>query len=639
MSTVDVALLIVVAVTWTVAWRAGSDWMRTLGVCERPDRWALAFVVPMSGLIASIHLLATVSLLSGFAFVTLGAVTLTFVAITVAARWLIAKQGIRSAPIPIQQAENSTGSRIWLWPVVIVAGVYVVFAIDAALRYPSGYDAMNYHLPQVFKWAREGGLNLVENHSGYCWPSNGSIVAFLFASAGDERMISFAHVSSVLLLAAVAWSLTRRLGGGREAATLALCTTLCLPIVVFQSFSGYVDIFAAAHWLAAVLALIWVSRCGTQRAAFSLLAVSGLFAGIALGSKTTFLPLTVLIAIVLILNEWSKHRTPARVAAGLGVFMAGAMVCSGFWFLRATVETGNPVYPMVLDFDGGGILPTVSIAGEDAWFAEKSFVRKIVRWGGYPWRESKSGQGYPYGLDNGLGAAFAAFVPIGLIVAAWRCRRKTSLSQDQWRRILVVFCVVGVVLLLTVFEDMIRFVLPFVMIAIVVSSAAWQPVLAARGRTAVAVLCIALFATAAAATLKPAHTLLSRLRDKNHSRSWFYQIPPVIDELEPGARIVYLGEEPLTYALLGEELTNEPISRLHWRALTGTETVTADTLETNNVDYVCLREPFPTDWPDGLPLELIFDDSETRALATTPASRVYRVVRHANHLADAASPR
>lgn len=84
----------------------------------------------------------------------------------------------------------------------------------------------------------------------------------------------------------------------------------------------------------------------------------------------------------------------------------------------------------------------------------------------------------------------------------------------------------------------------------------------------------------------------------------------------------------MTYPVLGCNLSNDVISGVHWLALLAGDTISARTLRDHGIEYIFVREPWPDDWPDDMPLEKIFDDTETRMLMTTPATRVYRVLPH-----------
>ncbi|UCG16536.1 MAG: hypothetical protein JSV19_00565, partial [Phycisphaerales bacterium] len=141
----------------------------------------------------------------------------------------------------------------------------------------------------------------------------------------------------------------------------------------------------------------------------------------------------------------------------------------------------------------------------------------------------------------------------------------------------------------------------------------------------VVTLTAALAVTAAIATLKPTQSFLGRVRDGRWDRAWFYQIPPLVDTLGSGAKILNLSAPCQCYPLLGKHLGNVVVSTVQWRALTGSEALSVEALREHAIDYVFVHQPWPTDWPAGMPVDLIHDDTETRALKTTPAARLYRV--------------
>ena len=145
-----------------------------------------------------------------------------------------------------------------------------------------------------------------------------------------------------MLLGASGWLGLRRLGVPRPATGLALAAVLTLPFVV-RGFGQPGSDIPAAAWLACCAALV---ACSARRP--GLLGPAFVAAGLAIGTKTTALPLTaVLVAAALLLHR-RELRKPA-VAAGLGV---GALVGLG-WYVRNLFEHGSPLWP----FAGGEAQP------------------------------------------------------------------------------------------------------------------------------------------------------------------------------------------------------------------------------------------------------------------------------------------
>jgi hypothetical protein len=631
MHVVHLTSLIVIAAVWGMAWRVGCRWCLRCGIKERASLWALACVLPTAGLILAVHVLALVAIVLGRGLVTPEAVAVIFLALT----WLT-HRAVRHFASAEPNAEHAAASGeaparlgVWWLPVFIVAGVYAAFLVDALTRYPTGYDGLHYHLPVAVNWMQQQRMDLIFGLKHQSFPENGMIVPFLLSFAKLERLFTIVHLPKALLLCLVIHGLSRAIGVTARGSVIGACIALSIPIVVFQSFSAYIDLYAAAAWLSALLALTWATRVTTHRRRRSLILLAGLAAGIALGSKTTFLVLVPLLGLAAIATEWIRQRgdthsapRPVRTAA---VFALAALVCSGFWFIRGAVQAGNPVYPLGVDIAGQRILP--GFVAED-YFPKRTAEQKASRWWDYPWRETKhSGTGYPFSVNNALGAAYTAFVPVGMLalLLSGRVRRPRE-PADRWLLIYVLLALGGVLLLLTVFAEMLRFVLPLVLVAVPVAAVMIDHLIDRLPRPTLVILSAALLVTAAVATLKPAHAFAGRWRDGVWDRAAIYEIPPVIDRLGPGSRILNLSSPDATYPLMGSNLDSQVITPPHWKLLLGGRPMSARALYDNEIDYIYIRGPRPDDWPDDLPIELIFNDTQSSDRPTTRTRQIYKVI-------------
>ncbi|MGB2987992.1 MAG: phospholipid carrier-dependent glycosyltransferase [Phycisphaerae bacterium] len=620
--------LVMIGIIWLFAWRVGYRWCRRCSIDERASAWALACVFPTAGLIFAVHLMALASLLLGRGLVTPQSVALIFLVLT----WL----GHRILP-PVRASKPKTRHTAgfcfsdlgyWRIPVLLVVGMYAVFLVDALTRYPTGYDTLSYHLCVAVDWMRWQALDLVVGNMHWSFPENGMIVPFLLSFAKLERLFPLVHLPKGLLLAAVTYGLARSLGVSHLGAWVSLCVVASIPVVVCQSFSGYIDLYAAASWLSALLALAWAARAQHEDQRYGLLIIAGLSAGVALGSKTTFLVTVPLLGVVAMAVEWIRPRVnPAdyrRPIRNLAIFGVAALVCSAFWFTRATVRTGNPVYPLGVTIGGRVILPGYT-SGD--WSPKRTVVEKVRRWWDYPWRETRNwGTGYPYSVNKGVGAAYGAFVPLGLLAAVLSCgTRLPRTAAEKWRLVFLLLSLSGLMLFLTVFCEMVRFVLPQLLLTVPIAAVLIDRLVEKFPRSMLVTLTVALITTAAVATFKPAHSYLARVKNGVWDRTTFYGIPPLINELEPAARILNLSDAARDYPLLGNRLSNLITDPLLWNWLLGDETISGKALRGNGIDYIYVQEPWPDDWPDELPIELVYDDSDKPAYKGIPAARIYRV--------------
>ena len=610
METAHRVTLLLIGLLWLLAYRLGRRWCRACGVTSETDAAALATVLPTAALLVSVHLLATLSLLTGKGLVTPESTAVLFAAVVALAHRLFN---------PKSEIRNPQCWRLGhTWPAVaVVAGAYALFALEALTRYPTGADALSYHLPLAVTWMRERAINLAPGLLESC-PENGMIVPCLMVFAGLERLLSLAHLPTAVVCGLSVYALARAAGAAHRAATLAACVALSVPIVLFQSVTCYIDLYAATAWLLALLALTWVPRTQTAEQRRGLAVLAGLSAGVALGGKSTYLILVPLLGMVALLA--SRPRPLRNVA----MFTVASLVCSGFWFVRGTVQAGNPLYPVEVRIGQTRLLPGVSLSG---YFPERTLSRKLDHWLDYPWRERKYGTGYVYGVDNGLGAAYATLVPLGLAGAAVSVFRKRPRStEESWQLAFLVLAMVGAVLLLTLFHETIRYVLPLLLVTVPLAAARLNRTVEAFPRWACSLVAAALVVTAAVATYKPVHAFLGRAKDQVWSRADYYQIPPLVDEFPAGTRILNLSGESERYPLLGRRLNNLVVNRSHWKVLTGAETVSNRALHEHAIDYLFVRGSRPDDWPDDLAVQQVFDGSVQQPSWVWPKAALFRVL-------------
>ncbi len=623
--------LIAIAAVWCIAFRIGMRWTRACGVTGRADALALACVLPTAGLLFAVHVLATISMFTTTGWLTPEGTAFIFAAVT-----FVAHRRLRTLPRVTPSAHHpspSTDSHSpwqlgWWWcPVLVVVSMYAVFALEALTRYPANHDALYYHYPQAVVWMQERAIHLINGLTSHSVPENGMIVACLLAFAKLESLFTVVQLPNAALCAILVYALSRFLGAGSKAAIISTCIALSIPIILFQSVSGYIDLYAAVAWLSALLAIGWMSRASAPRARRSLLIMAGLSAGVALGSKTTFVLLVAMLGIIIAAGDWFRIRagrdTIRTLLTNAAVFTLATLACSGFWFVRGAVYAGNPVYPMAVEIGGVRLLP--GIVGDDA-FPTRSWSHRIKHWSYYPWRETKYGTGYIYGVDNGLGAAYAAIVPIGLIAAAFAAlKRRPRDATETWRVVSLLICLASVILLVTVYCEILRYVLPVAILGISPAALTLDRLMRVCPRSILAVVTASLILTAAVATLKPVHAFLGRAKDDVWTRADYYQIPPLVDEMPPGTRILSLAESTDEYALLGSGFTNRVITPRHWNILTDGAATSNRTLRDHRIEYIFTRHPEPTDCLDKLAIERVFNGAADQPPWMSPNASLYRV--------------
>jgi hypothetical protein len=456
--------------------------------------------------------------------------------------------------------ESPLERRLRVPPVIRVAcglliASYVIFAASSYTLYPSGWDGLAYHLPLALQWLQQESLRLPASLSWqYSMPGNGEILMKVGLGTGIEQSATVFNLGALTLVALGVFLLALRLSANRAVALACSLIALSMPILQFQVFSAYVDLYAAGFLLAGLVmfldrdAPIWTDGRGT----FTPDVLAGLAFGVAAGTKLIAVFYAgfagLLMAAALLIREGWPRASRFSVLLVLGAF-----VSTGFWLLRGWSATGNPFFPLeirALDlvlFEG---IPPGEITPEDYW---NHFVRSPAWWLIYPWTEWHD-SGFSYGTGQGFGAAFATVVPLGLaylLVDWFRNLRKAGLAQ-----VLLAACIVCLGVWWFAMHQVPRFAMPL----LVLSCALAAPLLARLFMTDLRLpgwlVLLAIGATVTISTATPALSIARRVRDGNPTRAEFYGLPAFLDSLPPGTRLLNLGNSRYNYGLAGPCVCN-----------------------------------------------------------------------------------
>ncbi len=629
----QVISLLVIAITALLAWRTGKKWCNRCAITDPVSSSTLACIIPTAGIIAATHTAALVSLTTGVAFISTPAIAILFILITMGTSTAVDRL-VSNSSHHTSLEEDKTGKRLspgrWVWTLAIVVALYTLFFLDAATRYPTGVDGLHYHLPSAVEWMRTGRMDLALGLRLQSYPDNGMIIPALLLGAKQESLATIALLPYTFIVGASIYSLARQIGASKQASLVSAGVALTVPIVLFQSFSSYIDAYAAASWLSALLAIAWASRAPTPQARYGLIILAGISSGVALGSKMTYLALAFFLLLVVVRFEWVAFRylslrRPRPFLAGL-LFALAFVPCSGYWFVRGAVQAKNPVYPFSVNVAGHEVLQGFAV--DDApCYQQRPAGEKLDRWWSYPWHETKySGNGYPYSVNNALGAPYAMLVPLAILgVASGFLREKRKSWRDRWIVTYTVLALAGVASLVTFFRENIRFVLPCILVATPLTALLLDRLGKSFPRVLPALVTIAFATTAAVAGFKPAHAIAGRIKDDVWTRADFYEIPAMIDDLPPGSRILNLASPYATYPLLGKRLDLEVISPNHWAVWTDRNT-TAEALYQHDIQYIYYRPVYNNSWREDLPLELLYDDTQEMNPLPDPPRKLFRVI-------------
>jgi hypothetical protein len=213
------------------------------------------------------------------------------------------------------------------------------------LRHPAiGFDAIHYHLPEMVIFVQGGHPGSI--HDVLPGLPVGNYPLTTEVTIGWAMAIARSFVPLILwpwitltLTATAAWAGLRALDVPRLPAGLAAAALCSNPWLLGWQSNGSVTDPPALAWLVVCAALVAMSRRNP-----GLLVPAVVAAGLAIGGKTTVLPLLVLVLAIGLWAGWRARRLPLRPIAVAAVLATGI---GGFWYLRNLVTHGSPFWPLV----------------------------------------------------------------------------------------------------------------------------------------------------------------------------------------------------------------------------------------------------------------------------------------------------
>jgi hypothetical protein len=247
-------------------------------------------------------------------------------------------------------------TRLSLFFAVCLALVLVGTATTALTPVTDG-DALCYHLqvPKVFLMHGSVGFEPDLHETVYPLVTE-MLYAVALAFRGPVACRGIQWVLGVVFAANVT-ALARPSLGRR--AWWAGAIALSVPAVSNGMSAPLNDVALAAFGTAAIFAWVRLNERPSWQAAI----VAGLLAGLAIGVKYPALVLCGLLAPAIASRAmvgWpSEAGTRPRWLALAGVYLVTAVAAGGWWYLRAYVHTGNPVFPYFRHVFGGAGLDEV----------------------------------------------------------------------------------------------------------------------------------------------------------------------------------------------------------------------------------------------------------------------------------------
>ena len=340
--------------------------------------------------------------------------------------------GIRTAARAIRDA--FVGRRQLSLAFRLALGGVIVGRLMFALRNPpTDRDSLDYHLPMIAHWISTGTLGVshwlqLPRFTNY--PGSSELLGMWAAFAtGRDTLVAWPAVLELGLAAIALRGLMVDLGIRRRVAEALTFSLVAAPGVIRLTQGLSADLFMAA-WLAIGLRFLLRYR-RTEAQADAALGFAAL--GLASGARYTAYPLAAIVAVccVLIPNRAGRRVWPSLASPA----WPALIVPGGFWLVRSTLTTGNPLYP--LDMHLGPLHLTGNPEYSELWDTTQLGL----------WRAGFAGHLTPVNLWRVFGV-FAAALAVGAIAFAIQAARTRRGLAGRDGTILAVVAIAGAALFL-----------------------------------------------------------------------------------------------------------------------------------------------------------------------------------------------
>ena len=573
-------------------------WTTRLPLPPEPGLQALSFLVLWQLLqLLPVQLLAALQVAGLVGRVTIAALAgLQVVWLAVSLLWT-ATHRVAPASAPGFMVTHPVWPRYLVAAAVVLVGSYVIFAIDIFSSFPSGSDAIAYHLPVALRWLQTGSLAIPASKAWrFSLPGNAEIGMMILLATGKESAVVLVNWTALAVLAISTYLLAKRIShGDRLVAATATLLLLSIPMFEFQALSAYVDLFGTAFLVAAFTLFVYLKPNGNTPGTAScrwLVFLSAAACGISLGTKPIYDLYAAAYAVFVLFSLYRDRDRKQTIVIQTALLVAGLLLPSVFWFGRATAATGNPVFPMRVAVGNHVVLAGYASSQITNPDFDLNFVRSRAEWPIYPWTEWKRDPGYlmiPYGEGSGVGALFASLVPVGLAFLLFRAFRE--FARNSGDSMLLLALALSLVAWWFFLSRVPRFALPIVVLACVLTAPLIEVLQRHQERPFAFLFLVSLLITCTISSFVPFHMLVSRLRSGRWARSDFYSYPRLLDQLPAGSCVMnYTQLEEKNFALAGKGLRNCVVP-----AFEIPSPITREFLQQHHVDFVAEIVPHHED--------------------------------------------
>lgn len=221
-------------------------------------------------------------------------------------------------------------------------GIALGLAFWTAWVPPHQYDALVYHLPLPAAYLRSGGLTVVPHLIYSHFPQNAEMLFALGLLTGSDLLPQlFSWLATAL---SVAWLYSESKGRmPKGAAWLACLVAATHSSVMLLAATAYVEAFVMLWITAALFCWLRGSEAPENGRKDAWMALAGVFAGLAIGTKYTAGVCAAFLALFSF-ARWLRAKCSAREWLVFGV---AAALAGSPWLVKNWIVLGNPVFPFL----------------------------------------------------------------------------------------------------------------------------------------------------------------------------------------------------------------------------------------------------------------------------------------------------
>ncbi len=293
--------------------------------------------------------------------------------------------------------------------IAVGAGVIFICALCIALAPPLRFDALTYHLSIPRAYLLAGRATYLPDNMFWGMPQQTEMLytlAMLFG--GIEAAAVLGWCFGIITLAGLLGYAADRLGvraGWAAAACLLAGATFSASLGW-----GYTEWPVMLYGLGMMILL----EPGQGEKSTKSLALAGVFAGMALGTKYTA---GILLVIGLVLVLVYSLRTRGRAIFPLVIFFGAAVLSASPWWIKNALATGNPFYPLLFP---SGAMDSLRLSLYQGNLVYKDWRAVIL----LPWQATVWGVEGGEGYSASIGALLLGFSLLAGI--GWRSRKSAE---------------------------------------------------------------------------------------------------------------------------------------------------------------------------------------------------------------------